>query len=700
MEETNPLCVAHLGIIKNLLGETNLGCNIEYSNLLTLLPIIFTQKNNLPAGFVYLPIPLRNKAKNKENLQKIISLDNGYLQAFYLLIADLEQSQMVFYNPWGLRMLNLVNQIIPDAVNIKLNLGISSLFNKQVEGLLYLYQAGQLESHNSRVVQSLYLCYCDLDDQQLANSYYQYGNNYYQQNRENINWQWANLPLENSWTYLKFDDNLLMAVEASFKSIVTAVLLAQEDWFEKEMELWRDEIKPNMTVIDVGANVGVYTFSAAKRVGKNGKVIAVEPFFGCVECLEETRRINKLDWVNICAGAAGDSNKTVKLSLHQASELNEIIKDDSGLQGNYQEVECFTLDSLVEKYNLSTVDWLKLDAEGNEIEVLLGSSRILSDFKPSILYENIAGSQGNNIPVAQYLLSIGYELFHYQPFLKQLIQLESLEELSGKLNIIALPRINQLDISNLPKAQAEDFVGRFREILADPSNKYIPRCENAGKLENGYVIMHNGLKVFPTYYGNFSQILIFNKGVHEPQEERMFMEVLKYIKPGGTMIQLGAYWSFYSMWFHQQIPDARNYMIEPDPNNIRCGVDNFELNNMIGNFVIGGIGEGGIVLNDFMSDNEIDYIDLLHLDIQGTELYFLKNTEIIFLEKKVGYIFISTHSQDLHSQCMQFLQDHDYMILASADFENETYCYDGVIVARDNNIQGLSPIKLDVRKCV
>ena len=185
----------------------------------------------------------------------------------------------------------------------------------------------------------MYLAIVIPKDQQLAHNYYQYAKNYYQQNRENINWQWASLPLENSWTYLKFDDNLLMAVEASFKSIVTAVLLAQEDWFEKEMELWRDEIKPNMTVIDVGANVGVYTFSAAKRVGKNGKVIAVEPFFGCVECLEETRRINKLDWVNICAGAAGDSNKTVKLSLHQASELNEIIKDDSGLQGNYQEVE-------------------------------------------------------------------------------------------------------------------------------------------------------------------------------------------------------------------------------------------------------------------------------------------------------------------------------------------------------------------------
>ena len=140
--ENNPLCVAHLGIIKNLLGENNIDYNIYYSNLLDLLPLIFTQPNSSPAGFVYLPIRLRNQAKNKEILQKIISLDNGYLQAFYLLIADLEQCQLFFNNPWGLRLVNLANQILPDSAEIKLSLGISSIFNKQLEGLLYLYQAG------------------------------------------------------------------------------------------------------------------------------------------------------------------------------------------------------------------------------------------------------------------------------------------------------------------------------------------------------------------------------------------------------------------------------------------------------------------------------------------------------------------------------------------------------------------------------
>lgn len=436
-QENHPLCMAHLGIIKSLMGEINEAHQIEYSKLLEILPLIYQSQENSIAGLIYLPIFQRNKNKNRENLEIIINLNNSYLQAFYLLIADCEQSQPVFYNSSGLRLLNLANQIIPNAVNIKLNLGISSISNNLLEGLVYLHQALKLEPNNNRIIQALYITYSNLNNQKLANDYLNYGKNLSLNNPQDLTSSWANLPLKNPWTYVNFDDNLLMAVEASFNSIVTCVLLAQQDWFESEMEMWRDEIKPNMTVIDVGANVGVYTFTAAQKVGKKGKVLAIEPFSGCLECLDETRRVNNLHWVNICAGAAGNSNKTVKLSLHQASELNEIIKDDSTIQGNYQEVECFTLDSLVKKYDLTTIDWLKLDAEGNEIEVLQGSTRILSEFKPRILYENIAGSHESNIPVAEFLLNIGYKLFYYQPFMKQLIQLQSLEELSGKLNIIA-----------------------------------------------------------------------------------------------------------------------------------------------------------------------------------------------------------------------------------------------------------------------
>jgi FkbM family methyltransferase len=196
-----------------------------------------------------------------------------------------------------------------------------------------------------------------------------------------------------------------------------------------------------MTVIDVGANVGVYTFSAAQRVGPRGRVLAVEPFSRCLRCLEETCRINELDWVQICGGAASDRIGTARLQLYTASELNEIITGDveEPVHGSFEEVPCFTLDSLVEQENVNRVDYLKIDAEGHEMSVLIGSEKILSEFFPIILYENIASSKGSNLPVAEYLKSKGYKLFRYQPYAQELIPINSSDELEGNLNVIAVP---------------------------------------------------------------------------------------------------------------------------------------------------------------------------------------------------------------------------------------------------------------------
>jgi hypothetical protein len=83
------------------------------------------------------------------------------------------------------------------------------------------------------------------------------------------------------------------------------------------------------------------------------------------------------------------------------------------------------------------------------------------------------------------------------------------------------------------KARDVDFNGRFREIIADPVNLLIDRHPLAGCVDDGKVILHNGLKVPASgpfaYYGDFSKILVTNRGVHEPLEEFCFQEVLKAI---------------------------------------------------------------------------------------------------------------------------------------------------------------------------
>jgi hypothetical protein len=151
----------------------------------------------------------------------------------------------------------------------------------------------------------------------------------------------------------------------------------------------------------------------------------------------------------VCAGAASDRVGSARLSLSASSELNELVANDASVSmesGAFEEVACFTLDSLREQENLQQVDILKIDAEGHELAVLMGSQRILSEFAPIILYENIAGSQGSNLPVANYLLDQGYNLFRYQPYLQDLIPLDNLNTLQGNLNIIALPKSKIVDM--------------------------------------------------------------------------------------------------------------------------------------------------------------------------------------------------------------------------------------------------------------
>jgi FkbM family methyltransferase len=158
--------------------------------------------------------------------------------------------------------------------------------------------------------------------------------------------------------------------------------------------------------------------------------------------MEETCKINHLNWVTVCAGAASDRAGTARLSIYTASELNEIVTDDvteTMPPGSFEDVTRFTLDSLVERENLIQVDFLKMDAEGHELSVLAGSDKILSEFSPVILYENIAGSKGSNLPVADHLKDRGYKLFRYQPYVEKYIPIESLEDLKSQLNLIAIP---------------------------------------------------------------------------------------------------------------------------------------------------------------------------------------------------------------------------------------------------------------------
>lgn len=237
----------------------------------------------------------------------------------------------------------------------------------------------------------------------------------------------------------------------------------------------------------------------------------------------------------------------------------------------------------------------------------------------------------------------------------------------------------------LSKADDNDILARFREIVSDPVNLLICRHPLAGAVTNGLVTLHNGLQVPVSgehaYYGRFSDILIINRGVHEPLEEYAFQQIANGLPEKPVMLELGAYWGHYSMWLRSMRPRGRSILVEPDSDNLAAGRANFARNGFDATFINDFVGVGHFSVDSFMDASDLEAIAVLHADIQGFELEMLRGAERTLKAGKMDYLFISTHSQDLHDKCLGQLANCGYRTILESGYARHTTSLDGLIVS-------------------
>jgi len=252
----------------------------------------------------------------------------------------------------------------------------------------------------------------------------------------------------------------------------------------------------------------------------------------------------------------------------------------------------------------------------------------------------------------------------------------------------------------------EHWKDRIRVVLEAEDNADILRVPGSGEINQDYQVMHNGIKVhIGSYYGDgMTHLLYRNKGVHEPQEEKAFEIVLQHLPQDATMLELGAFWAFYSLSFKQKITNGKNYLIEPDRHALLSGRNNFRLNEFQGcffNYYISDHDTSGSpptkCIDNFMKENNIPRLSILHSDIQGYELKMLEGAKQNVLAGNIDYFFISTHSNELHRDCMWFLSNHGYGILCEANLD-QSYSYDGLIVAKHDSVRGPDRIEISHRR--
>lgn len=254
-----------------------------------------------------------------------------------------------------------------------------------------------------------------------------------------------------------------------------------------------------------------------------------------------------------------------------------------------------------------------------------------------------------------------------------------------------------------------ELPARAALVLECPDLARLPLVPNAGQVEGGTQVMHNGILVEKgSYYGSRS-IPFFRRtrGIHEPQEEIAFALVLPHLPPGATMLELGSYWAFYSIWFARVVPAGRCHLVEAEPANLEIGSRNFRLNGLtpasascrfIGREP-GQTGLGPVVttVDQLAADLHLTRVHLLHADIQGHELEMLDGARDLIAQARIDWFFISTHGEQLHAGCRDFLTGHRFELFLDVP-QADCFSTDGILVACRPGVNGPDPIALGRKK--
>jgi FkbM family methyltransferase len=207
-----------------------------------------------------------------------------------------------------------------------------------------------------------------------------------------------------------------------------AATLANGGFETAETHFIQRYLRPGVTVLDIGAHHGFYTLLASRLVGRTGRVLAFEPSPRERKRLERHVRLNSCSNVRTFRIALGAADKNADLYLVDGAEdwcnsLRPPARDGpGGISGNTRKVgvKVKVLDEFLTELGVSKIDFVKLDVEGAELEVLQGASQLLhSSYRPVFLIEvedirtEPWGYKANEI--VRFLAQIGYRWFRLSP---------------------------------------------------------------------------------------------------------------------------------------------------------------------------------------------------------------------------------------------------------------------------------------------
>ena len=208
-----------------------------------------------------------------------------------------------------------------------------------------------------------------------------------------------------------------------------------------------------MTVIDVGANHGMFSLEAAHLVGPEGVVHAFEPTPTTRELLLNNLAANGLGTVKVFPSALAEKPGTARLRVHsEMSGLNTLAVTD--VTWNRQklvadqiiDVPVATLDGHAREHGLVHIDFLKIDVEGFELGVIRGSSDLLREKRVDLIMLEVgdvtcATAGVEPMDLLNELESHGYHLYSINSEGRAHDRIRSFPSTSFSANFVATPKV-------------------------------------------------------------------------------------------------------------------------------------------------------------------------------------------------------------------------------------------------------------------
>lgn len=192
--------------------------------------------------------------------------------------------------------------------------------------------------------------------------------------------------------------------------------------YEPNEFLWLNGfLKPGMTVIDAGANQGLYTLFMAPRVGPEGRVVALEPSHREFTRLTDHMRLNDIRNVTCLplAATAAPGEATLRVAAEYNAGHNTLgdFAYPTTETLRMETVAVDTIDSICEREQVCRVDFMKLDIEGAEFAALEGARRTIDDHRPAMLIEladdALAHQGATRGDVISFLTDRGYAILYF-----------------------------------------------------------------------------------------------------------------------------------------------------------------------------------------------------------------------------------------------------------------------------------------------